>query len=184
MTKIFVNNIGDLSEAQRASFYSFLYTGITQELANFSNPFVAKIKIGSRKKLSCFVYLYTNEIKLKGPNFSIENCLRRDLTYSIQIYVPGEYSYPIAQRNETRTISNNFQTANSLSSKRLRIKQDIFFGEIPLMTEEGTFIISGCERIVISQIIRSPGVYFKKEYGTSKKTTFIRNNSRCKGGFF
>jgi DNA-directed RNA polymerase subunit beta len=181
MTKIFVNNIGDLSEAQRASFYSFLYTGITQELANFSNPFVAKIKIGNRKKLSCFVYLYTSEIKLKGPNFSIENCLRRDMTYSIQIYVPGEYSYPIDQKNETRTISNNFETTNPLPSKKLRVKQDIFFGEIPLMTEEGTFIISGCERIVISQIIRSPGVYFKKEYGTSKKTIFTATVISNKG---
>jgi DNA-directed RNA polymerase beta subunit len=48
-----------------------------------------------------------------------------------------------------------------------RVKQDIFLGEIPLMTEEGTFVISGCERIVISQIIRSPGIYFRKEFGTS-----------------
>ena len=43
-----------------------------------------------------------------------------------------------------------------------RIKQDIFFGEVPLMTEEGTFVISGCERIIISQIIRSPGIYLEK----------------------
>ena len=44
----------------------------------------------------------------------------------------------------------------------IRVKQDLFFCEIPLMTEEGTFIISGCERIIISQIIRSPGIYFRK----------------------
>ena len=40
------------------------------------------------------------------------------------------------------------------------------------MTEEGTFIISGCERVVISQIIRSPGVYFKKEFSKSGRTSY------------
>lgn len=180
MTKIFVNNIGDLSEAQRASFYSFLYTGISQELANFSNPFTAKIKVLGRKKLSCFVYLYTNDIKLRGPNFSIDNCLRRDMTYAIQLYIPGEYSYPVDQKIENRHISNNFENSN-LKSKKIRVKQDIFFGEIPLMTEEGTFIINGCERIVISQIIRSPGVYFRKEFGTLQKTTYTATVISNKG---
>lgn len=179
MAKIFVNNIGDLSEAQRASFYSFLSTGITQELGNFSNPFMAKIKISGRKKVSCFVYLHTNEIKLKGPNFTMDTCLHRDMTYSIQLYIPGEYSYPLDQKMDIRTISNNFE--NNLKSKKVRVKQDVFFGEIPLMTEEGTFIISGCERIVISQIIRSPGVYFRKEFGTSQKTTYTATLISNKG---
>jgi DNA-directed RNA polymerase subunit beta len=179
MTKIFVNNIGDLSEAQRASFYSFLYSGISQELENFPNPFIAKMKVLGRKKQSCFVYLYTNDIKLKGPNFSIDNCLRRDMTYSIQLYIPGEYSYQVEQKLESRTVSNNFE--NHKKPKKIRIKQDIFFGEIPLMTEEGTFIISGCERIVISQIIRSPGIYFKKEFGTSQKTSYTATVISNKG---
>ena len=181
MTKVFVSNIGDLSEAQRASFYSFLYRGISQELANFPNPFIAKIKVSGRKRLPCFVYLYTDEIKLKGPTFSIDNCLRRDMTYSIQLYVPGEYTYNMDQKIDSRTISNNFETNKNVKTKKIRIKQDIFFGEIPLMTEEGTFIVSGCERIVISQIIRSPGVYFKKEYGTAKKTTFTATVISNKG---
>jgi DNA-directed RNA polymerase beta subunit len=147
MTKIFVTNIGDLSEAQRASFYSLLYTGISQELMNFPNPFIAKIKValgGRHKRLPCFVYLYTDEIKLKVPTFSIDNCLRRDMTYAIQLYVPGEYTYNIDPKIDTRTISNNFETNKTVKPKKIRIKQDIFFGEIPLMTEEGTFIVSGC----------------------------------------
>lgn len=172
MTKIFVNNIGDLSEAQRASFYSFLYTGITQELANFPNPFLAKVRIPGRRKIPCFVYLYTSEIKVKGPNFSIDNCLQRDLTYSIQLHIPGEYSYPLDSKLEIPTLSNNFENNKNTKTKKIRIKQDIFFGEIPLMTEEGTFILNGCERIVISQIIRSPGIYFRKEFETAKKVTY------------
>ena len=178
MNKLFVNNIGDLAEAQRASFYRFLSLGISEELSNFPNPFIAKIRISVRKKLPCLVYLYPNEIKLKGPNHNLETCLKKDLSYTIQLYIPGEYSYPSIQLKKDANLgkSINENTENSLSkilkNKRIRIKQDIFFGEIPLMTEEGTFIISGCERVVISQIIRSPGIYFRKEFTMSGKTIY------------
>jgi len=164
MNKIFISNIGDLAESQKASFYRFLSKGIGEELANFPNPFLSKVKINSRKKVSCLIYLYPNDIKLKGPNFNIETCLRRDMTYSIQLYVPGEYSYIIDSKTEPLNTSKK--------SKEVRVKQDIFFGEIPLMTEEGTFIISGCERIIISQIIRSPGIYFRKEFNNTRKPIY------------
>nr|YP_009545200.1 RNA polymerase beta subunit [Synura uvella]AYO28354.1 RNA polymerase beta subunit [Synura uvella] len=175
MNNLFVNNIGDLSEAQRASFYRFLINGISEELLNFPNPFLAKIKISNKKKISCLVYLYSNEIKLKGPNFNLNTCLRRDMTYSIQLYIQGEYSYFLDKKNQIITHENYLEIKNSkvpkqTKFKKIRVKQDIFFGEIPLMTEEGTFVISGCERIVISQIIRSPGIYFRKEFGQNRKT--------------
>ena len=170
MNKLFVNNIGDLAEAQRASFYRFLMNGISEELLNFPNPFLAKIKISPRKKISCFIYLYPNDIKLKGPHFNIHNCLRRDMTYSIQLYIRGEYSYFTDQKNEFVSNENyaEIKLEKRKKIKNVKITQDIFFGEIPLMTEEGTFVISGCERIVISQIIRSPGIYFRKEYAARK----------------
>ena len=93
--------------------------------------------------------------------------------------------YLVDQKNEI--LSNEMsKELSSKSSKRTKIKkirvnQDIFFGEIPLMTEEGTFVISGCERIVISQIIRSPGVYFRKEFGTSRKATYTATIISNKG---
>jgi DNA-directed RNA polymerase subunit beta len=186
MNKIFVNNIGDLAEAQRASFFRFLCTGISEELINFPNPFLTKIKVSGRKKLPCLVYLYTNEIKLKGPNTTIDMCLKRDLSYAIQLYVPGEYSYSVEQKTEEISESKSHDPLVSRSLKRhklkrIRVKQDIFFGEIPLMTEEGTFIINGCERIVISQIIRSPGIYFRKEFGTKRKTIYTATIISNKG---
>jgi DNA-directed RNA polymerase subunit beta len=49
------------------------------------------------------------------------------------------------------------------------------------MTEEGTFIVNGCERIVISQIIRSPGIYFRKEFGTKRKTVYTATIISNKG---
>ncbi|MEN4099948.1 MAG: DNA-directed RNA polymerase subunit beta, partial [Anaerolineaceae bacterium] len=71
---------------------------------------------------------------------SIDECVERDLTYSSPLYVSvllagSEVSEPI--------------------------KQDIFLGDFPEMTEKGTFIINGTERVVVSQLIRSPGVYFE-----------------------
>jgi DNA-directed RNA polymerase subunit beta len=180
MNKIFVNNIGDLGEAQRASFYSFLSVGISQELQTFPNPFLAKIRVLEKKKVQCFVYIYPNEVKLKGPNFTIDNCLRKDTSYSIQLYIPGEYSYDPDQK-KIGVDNSVFEEDIVSSGKLIRVKQDIFFGEIPLMTEEGTFLINGCERVVISQIIRSPGVYFRKEFGTSRKTIYTATLISNKG---
>ena len=179
MNKIFVNNIGDLSEAQRASFYRFLANGISEELVNFPNPFSSKIRILGGKKIPCLVYLYINDLKLKGPNYSLDICLKRDMTYSIQMFIPCEYSYSI-ETNSELGILNEKPTKKSKVNK-IRIKQDIFFGEIPLITEEGTFIINGCERIVISQIIRSPGIYFRKEFGAIRKTIYTATIISNKG---
>jgi DNA-directed RNA polymerase subunit beta len=176
MNKLFVNNIGDLAEAQRASFYRFLSSGISEELLNFPNPFIAKIRTTGRKKLPCLVYLYPTEVKLKGPNFSIDNCLKRDMTYSIQLYIRGEYSYSADNRIQLSLLDNKI-----FKNKKIRIQQDIFFGEIPLMTEEGTFLISGCERVIISQIIRSPGIYFRKEFTSSRKTIYTATVISNKG---
>jgi DNA-directed RNA polymerase beta subunit len=128
------------------------------------------------KKLPCLVYLYTNEIKLKGPNTTIDMCLKRDLSYAIQLYVPGEYSYSVEQK-QMNTESKAQDLLLSRSIKRHKLKEYVlnkisFFGEIPLMTEEGTFIVNGCERIVISQIIRSPVFILEKEFGTKRKTVY------------
>jgi DNA-directed RNA polymerase subunit beta len=182
MNKLFINNIGDLAEAQRASFYRFLSKGIKEELINFRNPFLAKVRKNFEEKETLalvLVYLYPTEIKLKGPNFNIQTCLKNDMTYSIQLYVEGEYSYYIDKKQNTeedeQTIDSKKKNKVLIpiqSSKKVFIKQDIFLGEIPLMTEEGTFLINGCERVVISQIIRSPGIYFRKEFVSSRKTVY------------
>lgn len=76
------------------------------------------------------------------PKNTIEECLERDLTYSSPLYV-----------------------SVLLKGKEIPepIKQDLFLGDFPEMTPKGTFIINGTERVVVSQLIRSPGVYFERE---------------------
>jgi DNA-directed RNA polymerase subunit beta len=84
------------------------------------------------------------EFKLKywfdDPKHDIEECVERDLTYSAPMYV----SVLLAGSEVPEPV-----------------KQDIFLGDFPIMTEKGTFIINGTERVVVSQLIRSPGVYFE-----------------------
>ena len=91
------------------------------------------------------IRVYSEEFVLKRPKYSSVQCKRYDLTYAIRIYVPIELI-------EEGTVNEYLA----------------FFGEIPLMTEEGTFIINGCERVIINQIIRSPGIYYRRE--TQEKT--------------
>ncbi len=73
------------------------------------------------------------------PKNSIEECIERDLTYSCPLYVSVLLAGPEIPEP---------------------IKQDIFLGDFPEMTDKGTFVINGTERVVVSQLIRSPGVYF------------------------
>ncbi|RPI86075.1 MAG: DNA-directed RNA polymerase subunit beta [Chloroflexi bacterium] len=74
------------------------------------------------------------------PKHSLEECVERDLTYASPLYVSVLLAGPDVPEP---------------------IKQDIFLGDFPEMTEKGTFIINGTDRVVVSQLIRSPGVYFE-----------------------
>src|ERR671936_3090874 len=70
---------------------------------------------------------------------SIEECKDKDMTYAAPLFVTAEF------------INNNTGEIK---------EQTVFMGDFPMMTEKGTFIINGTERIVVSQLVRSPGVYF------------------------
>ena len=182
MNKIFINNIGDLNEIQRISYFHLLYTGIKNEILNFENPFFTKLKLNTNKSIFSLVYLYPNYIKFKGPQYNIASCLKLNLSYTINFYVQSEYIYTIKELNATNLSAfdenslinfNNYLKSKFLkkSINLIRLKQDICFGSLPLMTDDGTFIINGYERVVINQIVRSPGVYFSKNFGTSLSNT-------------
>ncbi|WP_411157269.1 DNA-directed RNA polymerase subunit beta [Nocardia terpenica] len=86
----------------------------------------------------------TMSLTLSDPRFeevkaSIEECKDKDLTYAAPLFVTAEF------------INNNTGEIKS---------QTVFMGDFPMMTDKGTFIINGTERVVVSQLIRSPGVYF------------------------
>jgi DNA-directed RNA polymerase subunit beta len=79
--------------------------------------------------------------RFEEPKNSIDECKMRDFTYSAPLFVTAEFI-----NNETGEIKS----------------QTVFMGDFPLMTDKGTFIINGTERVVVSQLVRSPGVYFER----------------------
>ena len=136
-----VYSLPNLIDIQLESFKWLSETGLS-ELFNEISPIVS---YNSGMKL--FFPGDTpeaKEFKLKywfeDPKHGIEECVERDLTYAAPMYV----SVLLAGSEVPEPI-----------------KQDIFLGDFPLMTEKGTFIINGTERVVVSQLIRSPGVYFE-----------------------
>jgi len=136
-----VYSLPSLIDVQLESFKWLEETGLS-ELFNEISPIVS---YNSGMKL--FFPGNTpeaKEFKLKywfeDPKHGIEECVERDLTFAAPMYV----SVLLAGSEVPEPI-----------------KQDIFLGDFPLMTEKGTFIINGTERVVVSQLIRSPGVYFE-----------------------
>ncbi|NET44329.1 MAG: DNA-directed RNA polymerase subunit beta [Okeania sp. SIO2B3] len=133
----------DLIEIQRASFRWFLEYGLIEELESYS-PIT-----DYTGKLE--LHFIAKNYKLKQPKYVVEEAKRRDSTYAVQMYVP------------TRLI--NKETGEIK-------EQEVFIGDLPLMTDRGTFIINGAERVIVNQIVRSPGVYYKSETDKSGRRTY------------
>ena len=132
----------NLSEVQRLSFCWFLTEGIPEELTNYPSIL--------NKKSGIELIIYGQEYKIHYPNFNILNALQKKGNFNLRVYV-------LMSLKRKEVIKNNRVQPEDLSPK-----ERVFFGEIPLMTEKGTFIFNGCERVIVSQIIRSPGLYYKR----------------------
>lgn len=126
-------NVPNLIEVQLESFLWFQEKGLKQLLEE-----VSPIKDFTENRLELS---FTN-YEFRAPRHSEQECRHRDLTYSAPLYV---------------------KTKLLIKSTGEIKEQDLFFSNIPLMTAKGTFITSGAERVVVSQLLRSPGVYFTAE---------------------
>ena len=126
----YVLDVPNLIEVQLNSFRRFQEEGLRRLLDEISP---IKDFTGNRLELSFIDY------EFRAPRHSEQECRHRDLTYSTQLYV----------------------RARLLVKATGEIKEeDLFFGSLPLMTARGTFITSGAERVVVSQLLRSPGAFF------------------------
>ena len=132
----------NLLEIQRVSFCWFLEKGLLQELENFA---AIRDYLGELE-----LSLSAKQYKIKRPKYSLAEAKRRDTTYSIRIYIIATLDYLVT--SETK-------------------KGEVFLGDIPLMTNEGTFLVNGIERIIINQIVRSPGIYYKRE--PTKQNSYV-----------
>jgi len=132
-----------LIEVQLESFKRLKETGV-QELFHEISPiesYNGKMKLYFPSKTAEAKQWELN-YRFEDPEYSVQECVERDLTYGSALYV----SVLLAGAKVPEPI-----------------KQEIFMGDFPEMTEKGTFIINGTERVVVSQLIRSPGVYFEAE---------------------
>jgi len=171
MQKMYLTNIQDLIEIQRASFYKFMLKGIKNSLTFFENPtfffqeveelFVAKIN-----------YLEIEKISFKFPKISINRCFKwKKLTYAFWVYVPIIITQSIINETafENKYEEQNKEFFNNELERRSKFLYNYYmtfykipFIKIPLFTGEGTFILNGCERIIVNQNLKRPGVYFSK----------------------
>jgi DNA-directed RNA polymerase subunit beta len=132
-----------LIEVQLESFRWLQEEGLTQLFDEISpiESFNGNLKLyfpGSKAREAQFDLGY----HFGEPKYSEEECLERDITFAVPMYV--------------QVVLDNRETGEIVES-------EIFLGDFPLMTENGTFIVNGTERVVVSQLIRSPGVYFDVE---------------------
>ena len=129
------HELPDLIAIQRESFQWFLNHGITDTFQDIS-----PITDFSETLSLEFVFDPKDEDLCPPPKFTVEECRERDMTYSSSIFVRATF-----MNRDTGEIK----------------EQTVFIGDFPRMTEKGTFIINGTERVIVSQLVRSPGVIFE-----------------------
>src|SRR5579871_1809622 len=139
-----VLNLPDLIELQKASFKWFISDGLKEAFDSIS-PI---------KDFTGNLVLEFGEHSLGEPKYSVEECRERDMTYSAPLRV--RVRLITAESGEIKGIPD----------------QEIFMGDFPLMTDKGTFMINGAERVIVSQLVRSPGVDYSQDVDTNARPTF------------
>jgi DNA-directed RNA polymerase subunit beta len=132
----------NLIEVQKKSYEWFLAEGLKEVFRD-----VSSITDFTGNLVLSFVD-YTIEDK---PKYSVEECKERDATYAAPLHVLARLV-----NRETGEVKD----------------QEIFMGDFPLMTDSGTFIINGAERVIVSQLVRSPGVYFGMSHDKTGKKLY------------
>ena len=126
--------LSDFVEIQRKSFFELLETGIINEFSK-RNP------ITSLKK-DVELYFYPEYYKLTLPEYNPRQAILRCKSYTSKLYIPVQLTYK--------------------KSKTIRLKW-AYIGNLPLMTKRGHFILNGAARVIVNQIVRSPGIYYQEK---------------------
>ena len=132
----------NLLEVQKTSYQWFLDVGLKEVFKDVGSI----VDYGGNLELS-FVDFSMDE----QPKYDVEECKARDATYAA----------PIKVKVQLRNTQNNQIN-----------EQEIFMGDFPIMTNSGTFVINGAERVIVSQIVRSPGMYYTREVDKADNKTY------------
>ena len=137
-----LDDLPDLIDVQKKSFEWFLKEGLKEELLSFSP-----------------VKDYTGRVELHFlPNNTFDN-----EKYTVEEASIHDATYAKQLRVMVRLVNRD--------SGEIK-EQEVYIGDIPTMTDKGTFIVNGAERVIVSQIVRSPGVYFKREISPTGKRLY------------
>ena len=161
-------SIPNLIEVQKNSYQEFLSSKALNEQMDVLSKGIDKVfksifPIDDSSDKSTLEYI---SYKLEKPKFDVLECKQRSLTYSASLKANLRLVvYDIDTENNTKQI---------LSAK----EQEVFIGELPLMTPSGTFVVNGVERVVVNQMHRSPGVFFDHDKGKTHSSGKLLFNCR------
>jgi DNA-directed RNA polymerase subunit beta len=160
-----VIDVPNLIDIQKTSYDKFLQSNIPQNdraevglQAVFRSVFPIKDFNGTSE----LVFVSYN---LEKPKYDVEECRQRGMTYAAPIKVTTQLMIYDTREGGERIVRDIKE-------------QEVYFGEIPLMTDTGTFIINGTERVVVSQLHRSPGVFFDHDKGKTHSSGKVLYSAR------
>ena len=143
-------SIPNLIEVQKKSYSQFIQPYDSEFTRGLHKVFSSIFPIEELSDKATLEYL---SFRLEKPKFDVDECRQRDLTYSSSLKPTLRLVvYEIDSENNTKQV---------LSAK----EQEVYMGDIPLMTPSGTFVVNGVERVVVNQMHRSPGVFFDHDKG-------------------
>ncbi|ALI55435.1 DNA-directed RNA polymerase subunit beta [Celeribacter marinus] len=143
----------NLIEVQKASYDLFLNSGDAPEPLDgegIKGVFQSVFPIKDFNETSVLEFV---KYELETPKYDVEECQQRDMTYSAPLKVT------------LRLIVFDVDEDTGAKSVKDIKEQDVFMGDMPLMTPNGTFVVNGTERVIVSQMHRSPGVFFDHDKG-------------------
>nr|WP_319947057.1 DNA-directed RNA polymerase subunit beta [uncultured Shimia sp.] len=143
----------NLIEVQKASYDLFLRSGdepIPMDGEGIKGVFQSVFPIKDFNETSVLEFV---NYDLEKPKYDVEECMQRDMTYSAPLKVT------------LRLIVFDVDEDTGAKSVKDIKEQDVFMGDMPLMTPNGTFVVNGTERVIVSQMHRSPGVFFDHDKG-------------------
>jgi DNA-directed RNA polymerase subunit beta len=146
-----VLEISNLIEVQKRSYEKFLQADMDpekRENVGLQAVFKTVFPIKDFYETASLEFV---SYRLTEPKYDVEECLLRGMTYSAPIKVT------------VRLVVWDVNEETKVKSIKAVKEQEVYFGEIPLMTDNGTFIINGTERVIVSQLHRSPGVFFDQD---------------------
>ena len=148
----------NLIEVQKSSYDLFLKSGDQAEPSEGEGLMGTFQSVFPIKDFNETAILEFVKYELEEPKYDVEECQQRDMTYAAPLKVT------------LRLIVFDIDEDTSAKSVKDIKEQDVFMGDMPLMTKNGTFIVNGTERVIVSQMHRSPGVFFDHDKGKTSST--------------